>query len=514
MRPVVSVVSILGVAIAIASCGAEGRADAGTPKEIWRERDAAHPSPAVTVPAQASLAPLIKELKPAVVNISTTTVTKNPRRPAVRGPRSPRGQSNDPWEQFFHQYFGAPQDAPEEQRSSSLGSGFVINQDGYILTNNHVVKDATDIRVRLTDNREYVAKVVGKDPLTDVAVIRLENPPKNLATVPLGDSDKAEQGDFVVAMGSPFGYRESVSFGIVSAKDRTLSGGPYDDFIQTDAAINPGNSGGPLFNLRGEVIGINTAIVSPQIGQGIGFAVPINLAKGLLPQLLAKGTVARGYLGVSVANLTPDLAQAFGLAQETQGAVIQQVMPKTPAAKAGVQAGDLVVALNAKPVQSSGELTRGVALIPPGGKATLTVLRNGARKDVTVVVAQRPDNEEGLNRSEPSEGDEGSSEGQPQAQKEIKLGVKLAPLTPDLARELGSKATAGVVIADVESGSPAERAGLQKGDVILEVNRQAVSSPAQVGKIVGGAKPGDMVLLRVSRGPNALFIAVRLQSNS
>ena len=494
------------VAITLA-CSRQGRADGGAPaaapaQQLWHEAAAA------TTPAQAfpSLAPLIKQLKPAVVNISISTVVKShPRIPQM--PRGPGGQGapEGPWGDFFERYFGQPRDMPEF-RSSALGSGFIINRDGFVLTNNHVVGEATEIKVRLADGREFAGKVVGKDPPTDVALVKLEKAPKDLPTVPLGDSDALEQGDFVLALGNPLGLRESASFGIVSAKDRTINAGPFDDFIQTDAAINPGNSGGPLFNMKGEVIGINTAIVSPQIGQGIGFAVPINLAKQLLPQLEKGGKVARGYLGVTVRELTPDLAQGFGLATSTKGALVEQVMPKTPAAKAGIKVGDIVVGVNGKAVEVPGQLTRSVAAVAPGSKVTLTVLRDAKKLDVEVAVAQRPD-EEMLARGEaPEEGEGGAAA--PEA-KGPKLGVRLQALTPEVARELKIDGE-GVLVAEVSADGPAAAAGMQRGDVIVEVNRQAVSKPDQVARIVSKAKPGDVVLLRVRRGPNATFVPVRI----
>ncbi len=498
----------------LVACAGEAGADAGPPqKQLWREA-ASNVAPA-GVP-QGTLAPLIKTLKPAVVNISSTTKVKNPHRGMMRPRRTPPGEGSDPWEEFFERYFGAPREMPEELRGTSLGSGFIVNAEGYILTNNHVVQNAADIRVRLSDNRQFKAKVVGRDELLDVALIRLENSPKNLPTVVLGDSDALEQGDFVMAMGSPFDLRESASFGIVSAKDRVgVTSSPYDDFVQTDAAINPGNSGGPLFNMKSEVIGINTAIVSPQIGQGIGFAVPINLAKQILPQLLAKGKVTRGYLGVTVGDISPDLAQGFGLAPDTRGAVVEQVLPKAPAGKAGVQPGDVVVALNGKSVQSSGQLTRSVAVIPPGGKASLTVLRGKEKKEIAVTVGQRP-SEEALARGE--QGGEGESEGQQgktaARPKEVKLGVKLSELTPEVAKEIGIQGESGVLIAEVTPDSPAERAGLQRGDLVTEVNRQPVSKAEQVVGIVSKAKPGDVVVLRIRRGQAAIFVPVRIEGKT
>jgi serine protease Do len=495
----------------LTSPGNVGAADS-TSKPFWRE--AAMNVPPAAVP-QGTLAPLIKVLKPAVVNISSTTKVKNTQRGIIRPRRGQPGESRDPWEQFFERYFGSPREMPEEQRGTSLGSGFIINADGYILTNNHVVQNAADIRVRLTDNRQFRAKVVGRDELLDVALILLENAPKNLPVVNLGDSDALEQGDFVMAMGSPFDLRESASFGIVSAKDRSgVTGGPYDDFVQTDAAINPGNSGGPLFNMKGEVVGINTAIVSPQIGQGIGFAVPINLAKQVIPQLLANGKVTRGYLGVSVGDLTPDLAQGFGLPADTQGAVVQQVLPKAPAAKAGVQAGDVVVALNGKAIASSGQLTRNIATIAPGGKANLTLLRSGQKKEIAVTVSQRPAEEKLARGEQGGEEENGVEQGASPtgSSKEAKIGLKLSDLTPDVAKELGIQGDKGAVVTEVAPDSSAERAGLQRGDLITEVNRQPVTTPAQVVALVNKAKTGEVVLLRIRRGQAAVFVPVRVEA--
>jgi serine protease Do len=410
-------------------------------------------------------------------------------------------------EEFFERFQGQPRELPD-YRSNSLGSGFIINKDGFILTNNHVVGDATEIRVKLSDGREFSARVVGKDPPTDVALIQLEKAPHDLPTVALGDSDALEQGDFVLALGNPFGLSGSASFGIVSAKARTLQTGPFDDFIQTDAAINPGNSGGPLFNMKGEVVGINTAIVSPQIGQGIGFAVPISLAKQLLPQLEKGAKIARGYLGVTVGDLTPELARGFGLGEGVKGAVIQDVIAKAPAAKAGVKPGDVVVAVNGKAVEDRGQLTRTVAAVPPGGKATLTLLRKGKKQEIVVTVATRPD-EGALARGEGPE--EGEAQGEASNDlKGAKLGVKLQAVTPEMARQLKIEGDGGVLVAEVVPDGAAARAGIQRGDVILEVNQDGVKNPEQVTAAVSKAKPGDVVLLRVKRGTAASFIPVKI----
>jgi serine protease Do len=510
---------LMAFALAVAvACTSNGHAATETPprakpsgEALFRDAAQVTAPTEAQVPVQASLAPLIERLKPAVVNISTTTVVKRPQRPGLRGPRgqAPRG-APEGFEDFFDRYFGGQPgggpESPHELRGQSLGSGFILNGEGYILTNNHVVKDATDIQVMLSDGRQFVASVVGKDQLTDVALIKLKNPPKDLPTVVLGSSDQLRQGDFVLALGSPLGLRDTATLGIVSAKHRAgiNPGGTYDDFIQTDAAINPGNSGGPLFNLRGEVVGINTAIVRPDIGQGIGFAVPVDLAKSLLPQLREKGKVTRGYLGVQVADLTPDLAQGFGFQAGTKGALVQNVVPRGPAAKGGVLSGDLIVALNGKPITTAGELTRGVALVPPGEAVKLDVVRRGGeKKQLSFKVAQRPEDE-----GQAQAGGEEEGGGAEEGNKNPKLGVTLSPLTPQLARQLGLPGDEGVVVADVVDGGPAQRAGIRQGDLVLEVNRQPVKKVEDVAGALAKMKEGEIALLRVRRGDSALYVAV------
>jgi serine protease Do len=295
---------------------------------------------------------------------------------------------------------------------------------------------------------------------------------------------------------------------MVSAKARSLQNGPFDDFIQTDAAINPGNSGGPLFNMKGEVVGINTAIVSPQIGQGIGFAVPISLAKQLLPQLEKGNKIARGYLGVTVGDLTPELARGFGLGENVKGAVVQDVIPKAPAGKAGVKAGDVVTAVNGKPVEDRGQLTRTVASIAPGGKAALSILRKGKKQEITVTVGTRPD-EEALARGEGADDAEPSGDAAVSG-KGAKLGVRLQSLTPEMRQQMKLEPDVGVLVADVSADGAAASAGIRRGDVILEVAQDAVSKPEQVSAAVAKAQPGDVVLLRVKRGNQTSFIPVKI----
>ena len=518
-----TIVSSLVVLALATGCAMEGRADAGPPttaaatapapvskdtgKQLWHDSTGQH-AVQVNVPGQTSLAPLVKQLKPAVVNISSTTVMKNPHRGLHRGPGGTGGDDEE--QQMFERFFGQ-REMPEELKGTSLGSGFIINEDGYILTNNHVVKDATDIKVRLADGRELGAKVVGRDAASDVALLKLLEMKGKLPTVALGDSDALEQGDYVLAIGSPLGFRESVTFGIVSAKDRALTGGAFDDFLQTDAAINQGNSGGPLFNLKGEVVGINTAIISPQIGSGIGFAVPINMAKQIVPQLLA-GKVSRGYLGVSVSELTPDLVQGFGLKEGTKGALVQAVVPKAPADKAGVKAGDVVVSVNGKPVDSPSTLTRSVAAVQPGGKVSLSLLRGNDKKDIQVTVAQRPD-EEAIARGETGPGDEEQGDEAGGAAKKganDKLGIRISALTPQIAQQLGIQSDQGVLVVAVSPDGPAGSAGIRKNDIILEVNRQPVSKVEQVVGTIQKMKAGQVVVLRVARGQTAMYLPVKL----
>jgi len=432
---------------------------------------------------------IAKRLNPTVVNIYTTQI--------IRG-RDPLedffGGGSDMFRRFFDEQ-------PErETRQSSLGSGVIIDPEGYILTNNHVIENADEIRVSLEDRDQtgrngLEAKLIGRDPKTDVALIKIV-PKKPLVAASLGDSGALQVGDWVIAIGNPFGLGHTVTVGVVSAKGRTL-GGNYDDFIQTDASINPGNSGGPLLNLRGEVIGINSAIAS-RTGQsaGIGFAVPINLAKEILPQLKSNGRVVRGQLGVSIQTQWNDaLARQFGV---DHGAVIADVTKGSAAEKAGIKRGDVIVEYNGRPLEDGSDLPRLVAATRPGTDVRLTVVRDKKQKEITVHVGEMKDAE-----TEEAANDSGKGE-------TAELGISVTDLDSQTARQLGLDNEEGVLITRVKVGSPAEDAGLARGDVVLEINREPVQDLNGYRKRVADARPGDTLLFLIYRRGGSLFIPVEV----
>jgi serine protease Do len=435
----------------------------------------------------ASFTQLAETVSPAVVNISASKVVKDS--PVMRHFSSPFGEE-DPFKDFFEKFFG-DQGPQREMRQRSLGSGFVIDPGGFILTNNHVVEKADAIEVKLSDGSTYEAKVVGKDPRTDIALIRIK-PDKALPVLRLGESQAARVGEWVLAIGNPFGLGGTVTQGIISATGRVIGAGPYDNFLQTDASINPGNSGGPLVNMRGEVIGVNTAIVAG--GQGIGFATPIDMAKEVLPQLKAKGYVTRGWLGVAIQEVTPELAKSFGL-KEPKGALVADVTAGGPAAKAGIQSGDVITSFNGKEIKEMGELPRLVGATPVGQKAPLTVMRNGKQLNLTVEVGELKE--------------KAAPQGEPETASD--LGMKVRGLTPELARRLDVPPDErGVVVTDVDGGGLAAEAGIQPGDLIKEINRKPVTSVGDYQKVVSKAKPGDTLLFLVKRGDMTSFRAVTL----
>ncbi len=439
-------------------------------------------------------ASVVEPLLPAVVNISTSKVVK-----------SQKGENplfNDP---FFRQFFGNPfgngNEQPREQREHSLGSGVIVNPDGYILTNNHVVEGASDVQVILSDKRSLKAKVVGTDPRTDIAVLKI--PATGLSTVTLGDSTKAKVGDIVLAIGDPFGIGETVTMGIVSAKGRRdlrLEGPEgYEDFIQTDASINPGNSGGALVNTRGELIGINTAIISNGGGgnQGIGFAVPVNMARSVMEQILKNGKVSRGYLGIMIQEVTPDLAKAFSL-PSPEGALVGDVTPDSPGAKAGLQKGDVVTALNGQKVSDSLELRLRISQMAPGTLVKMDVYRNGQKQEMNATLGEFPEKAQ-------------TAENTPQGESPALEGVQVENLTNDVAQQLSlPPGTRGVVITRVDPNSTAAETGLERGDVVQEVNRKAVNNVEQFRAAVRATGTGPLLLL-VNRGGNTQYVVISVK---
>lgn len=458
---------------------------------------------------------IARTVTPAVVNIATTQVVK------VQG--SPFGM--DP---FFRQFFGNVPgfSVPREQREHALGSGVIVSPDGYIVTNNHVVSHASDIKVLLQNNKTYKGKLVGADPQTDLAIIKIDS--TGLPTAPIGDSSQLEVGDTVMAFGNPFGLNFTVTRGTVSALGRGQGdqlrieqNGPLtiQNFIQTDAAINPGNSGGPLVNVRGQVIGINTAILSNNSGMGggeggfmgIGFAIPSSMVQHVMTDIIKTGKVSRGYLGVSIGDLNDQMARQFSVPADTRGAFIQDVTKGEPGDKAGLKAGDIVVAFDGKPVDSAGALTLATTSSNPGATVTLTILRDGKKQDVRVALGTRPT---GLNASnggpEQDQGEGGNGEAAPSSG--TLKGVSVQALTSDIRQQikLPSEVT-GVVISQVDPNSPAGQAGLQQGMVIESINRHPVQTVADFNRYAAQAK-GD-TLLRVFTGNNSSFVVISPNSD-
>jgi serine protease Do len=451
-----------------------------------KEKPAVVPAAAGLRMVPVDIPQLFKEVSPAVVNISTTQVVKL-NRPRVR---NPFGQQ-DPFDEFFNNYFGR---MPKEQKRKSLGSGFIVSPDGYILTNNHVVEKADEVTVTLLDKEEFKAKVVGIDPKTDIALIKIDAK-KKLTYVELGDSDKLDVGEWVVAIGNPFGLGHTVTAGIVSAKGRIIGSGPYDDFIQTDASINPGNSGGPLFNLKGEVVGINTAIV--QGGQGIGFATPIRLAKSVLGQLKEKGKVTRGWLGVYIQRLTPEAAENLGISGR-RGALVSDVTSGGPAEKAGIRTGDVIVAFNGKEIKDEHDLPQAVASMTPGKTVDVRLLRDGKETTVAVTIAEM-------------EAEPGTPAGGQELSKN--LGLTVQDITPEIAQRFQIENTKGVVVTGVEDGSPAEDAGFSEGDIIRVILRQnkrnPVTNASEFTNLVKKFQSDKTMLFLVERGDARILLTVK-----
>ena len=441
----------------------------------------AAPAPKGTVLADFS--EIADQQGPAVVNVTVSGTVKT----GFSGlPGVPELGLNDPFQEFFKRFQGPMQGG--KIPTQGVGSGFIVKSDGVVLTNAHVVADADEVTVKLTDKREFKAKVVGVDKLSDIAVLKINA--KNLPTVKIGDPKNSRVGEWVVAIGSPFGFENTVTAGIVSAKSRTLPDEGYVPFLQTDVAINPGNSGGPLFNLRGEVIGINSQIYSRSGGyQGLSFAIPIDVAMNVESQLIEKGKVSRGRLGISIQDVSSDLAESFGMDKPT-GAVVGSVERDGPADKAGIEPGDVVVKFEGTPINRSGELPPLVSEVAPGSKAVVSVLRQGKTRDITVTVGEMKT---------------AQAKGREINEDHAKLGLAVRPLTDKERKE--TKVVSGLVVEEVNDG-PAEKAGIQTGDVILSVNGELIATAEQLRKKVAGA--GKRLAVLVLRENSRLFIPINL----
>jgi serine protease Do len=438
-----------------------------------------------------SLSPLVKQLSPSVVNISTASVSKG----GSQSFKSPYGERGEvPFDDFFKKFFG---DSPQKEfKRRGLGSGFIFSEDGYIITNNHVVERATDIKVILQNGDSYVAQIIGTDPKTDLALLKIE-PKTKLPAVRFGNSDRLEIGDWVLAIGNPFGLGHTVTAGIISAKGRSLGLGSYDDFLQTDAAINPGNSGGPLFNFKGEVIGVNSAIIAG--GQGIGFAIPINMTKNVVSQLRNGGKVVRGWIGVYVQRVTPDIAESLDL-DDDNGALVADVTAGGPAEKAGVKRGDIIIELHGNKIDEMPELPKLVASYAPGTKTKLKVIRNGKEKDLSIKLEELPDQFAQTSRQSPKN------------EIEQNLGLIVQEITPEVKRRLDIEDSSGVVITYVRSNSLASEAGLLRADVILEINKKQIANLDNYRKEIDSVEERQNILFLVKRGSNTIYVGIKAET--
>lgn len=426
---------------------------------------------------------LSKTVSPAVVNIRTEKEGQVDSRVFRFFHQNPFG-GDDPFRDFHEKFFGGRPNRDFKQRS--LGSGFIIDKEGYIVTNNHVVENADKIKVILSNENEYDADIIGRDPNTDLALIKIKAE-NELPVVELGNSDEIQVGEWVIAIGSPFGLEHTVTAGIISAKGRVIGSGPYDDFLQTDASINPGNSGGPLIDMNAKVIGINTAIIAGG-GGGIGFAIPVNLARGIIEQLRTKGQVSRGWLGVAIQDISnEEMMEYYGL-KERKGALVAEVFEGDPAAKAGIQPHDLILEVDGKEIESSRDLTRIIADSGVGNSVEVKVLRNGKVKTFEVELAQRKDAKQAPENERSEREDLGNE-----------LGISVTPVTPEIAKRFNMKDTIGVLVTHVEPDSKADDADVRRGDLIKEINHQPINSVNDFTKILREVKKGEEIFLFISR---------------
>ena len=444
---------------------------------------------------------IAKKLNPAVVNVSTKSkiekTHRNFRPPRGGRPGPGQGRSPDSFRDFYDKFFG--EQRPNQKPKRGMGSGFVIDKEGHILTNYHVIEGADEIVVLIEDagsEKEYTATLIGSDSKTDIALIKInrdENTPKEFPFLRLGSSEHLEVGEWVLAIGNPFGLSHTVTVGVVSALGRSIGAGPYDEFIQTDASINPGNSGGPLINIEGEVIGINTAIISGNSGGnvGIGFAIPINIAKGILKDLKEKGSVTRGWLGVMIQKITPELAKSFGLNQ-SEGALVGDVIPGGPAFKGGVKRGDVIVRFDGKDVKDMEDLPKIVAATTPNSVVNVEIVREGSPKTLSIKIETLTDTQATV------------------VAKADPLGMQVQDITPELAKSLQLEVNQGVLVSDVIPGNSAAESGIRRGDVISEMNRTPITNMKDYQRLAGSVKIGDSVLFLVKRGGTTIYIAVKV----
>jgi serine protease Do len=462
------------------------------------------PAPAVAQ-ARGALSAMSQDFEAAAAKVSPSVVSIFAEQ--VVQANNKQGMPDDPFrdffgDQFFRRFFGDPSQGGGGQRRTvrGLGSGVIVGRDGLILTNNHVVDKADKLSVVIGDKKSYPAKVIGTDPQTDVAVIRIDA--KDLPVADFGDSDDVKVGEWVLAVGNPFQLMHTVTAGIISAKGRSSVGlADYEDFIQTDASINPGNSGGALADLDGRIIGINTAITSPSGGNiGIGFAIPINMARKVMDELVTKGQVVRGYVGITLQPIDETMAQALKL-KGTDGALVGDVVPDSPADKAGIKRGDVVVAVNGMTVSDNTQVRNLVAEGHPGKPMILGLIRNGARLDKTVTLGERPR----------ERGDQAPKGDRPEGASQEKLGLAVQDLTPEIAQQLGYKSETGALVAEVVPGSPADDAGLESGDLVQEINRVQVRSARDFERLVRNLRSGDAIALLVRRGQGTVFLSLKVQ---
>ncbi|HUV51128.1 MAG TPA: DegQ family serine endoprotease [Anaerolineae bacterium] len=441
----------------------------------------------LTVPE--SFSSLAESVSPAVVNIRTVKTIKGGSQVFRHFSKGPFGD-DDSMNDFFEKFFG--EQSPRDFKQRSLGSGFIIDKDGYIVTNNHVVENADKIKVKLNNGKEFEAEIVGRDSNTDIALIKIKSR-RDLPVAIIGDSDSLKVGQWVVAIGSPFGLEHTITAGIVSAKGRVIGSGPYDDFIQTDASINPGNSGGPLVNIKGEVIGINTAIIAS--GQGIGFAIPINLAKGIIEQLKQSGEVTRGWLGVAIQDLNEDLAKYYGVKGEN-GVLVAEVFPGDPADKAGIKPNDIILEINNMRVETGRELTTIIANIGVGKLVKIKLLHNGAEKTVEVKIAKRDASKVYADKSKKGAEDE--------------LGIRVSNITPEIARQFNiTSESKGIIVAAIKPNSKASEAGLTPGDIIKEINRAGINTDDEYHSQIEKIKKGEPIEILIKR-KDLGFLVVKL----